>query len=85
MLAGGGVGPFPGGALTGFATLQSHEHRAAGRVADIADQPVAALAMTGGEIMTAHRLCLPAETDCQFGGVLPCHHAASRSPMRSIG
>src|SRR3546814_9035158 len=85
MLSGGSVGPFAGRALPGLAALQPHEHRAAGCVADIADQPVAALAMTGREVMAAHRLALAPETDRQFGSVLLCHHAATRSLTRSTG
>ena len=85
MLAGGSVGPFAGGALAGFAALSPPEHRAAGRIADIADQPIAALAMAGGQVMPAHRLGLSAKTDRQLGSVVPCHHAASRSLTRSTG
>jgi hypothetical protein len=46
MLAGGGVGPFARRALAGE-SVQPHEHRAARRVADIADLPVIALAAAG--------------------------------------
>ena len=84
MLAGRGVGPFAGGAAAGFRPLEPHEHRAARRVADVADQPVSALAPSVGEIVAAHRLGLARETARQFGSVAG-HHAASRSPMRSIG
>ena len=69
MFAGRGVGPFAGGALAGFRSLEPHEQGAAGRVADIADQPVAALAAAVGEIVAAHRLGIARETVRQFGGV----------------
>ncbi len=52
MLAGGGVSPFAGWTLRRL--RESHEHGAAGRVANIADDPVAAFTPTVGEIMTAH-------------------------------
>ena len=82
MLAGGGVGPFAGRSLRRL--LQPDEHRAARRVARVADQPVAALAPAIGEIVAAHRLGLARETMRQFGSVAR-HHAASRSPTRSTG
>ena len=69
MFAGGGVGPFAGRALAGFRSFQPDEHRAAGRVADVADQPVAAFAAAVGEIVAAHRLGIARETVRQFGGV----------------
>ena len=82
VLARGGVGPFAGRSLRRL--LQPDEHGAARCVAHVADQPVAALAPAIGEIVAAHRLGLARETVRQFGGVAR-HHAASRSPMRSIG
>src|SRR5581483_10136261 len=84
VLARGGVGPFAGGAATGFRALEPDEHRAARCVADVTDQPVAAFAPSIGEIMTAHRLGLARETVRQCGNIAR-HHAASRSPMRSTG
>ena len=60
MLAAGGVGPFAGRSFRGL--LEPHEHRAARRIADIADEPVVALAASVGEIMAAHRLGLARET-----------------------
>ena len=85
MLAGRGVGPFAGGALAGFRPVQPDEHGAARRVADVADQPVAALAAAVGEIVAAHRLGLARETVRQIGRIArPCH-AASRSAMRATG
>ena len=82
MFAGGGVGPFAGTALG--AVLQPDEHRAALGVADIANLPIVALALPIRKIVTANRLGLSAETVRQIGSVLPCHHAASRSLMRSM-
>ncbi len=83
MFAGGGIGPFTGRSL--HRLLEPHEHRAARRVAYIADLPVIALATASVEIAAAHRLGLPAETCRQIGSVEPGHHAASRSPMRWSG
>ena len=62
MLARGRVGPFAGRALAGLGAFQPDEHRSAGRVACVADQPVAALAASGGKVMAADRFRLTAET-----------------------
>ena len=80
MLTRRGVGELAG--LAFGRIPQPHEHRAAGRVAHVADLPVIALATAGVEIMTAHRLGLSAETLRQIGSVETRHHAASRSEMR---
>jgi hypothetical protein len=82
MLAGRGVSPLAGGTLRRF--LEPHEHRAARRVADVADHPVSPRPLAIGEIVSAHCLGLAREAACQFarrGG----HHAASRSPTRATG
>ena len=79
------VGPFPGGALAGFRSFQPDEQGAAGRIPHVADQPVAALAATVGEIMTAHRLGIARETVRQFGGIERHRHAAARSATRESG
>lgn len=55
MLTGGGIGPFAGGALAAFRPDQADEQRAARGVEDVAGQPVAALAMAGGEVAAALR------------------------------
>jgi hypothetical protein len=55
------------------AILQPHEHRAARRVAHIADLPVVALTASGRQIVTAHRLGLPAKAVCKFCGVTGHH------------
>lgn len=52
----------PGRALAGLGAFQPDEHRSAGRVACVADQPVAALAASGGKVMAADRFRLTAET-----------------------
>ncbi len=83
MLAGRGVGPFAG--RTFRRVLEPHIHRATGRVAHVADQPVAALAPPAGEVMATHRLGLPAETLREIGSIATRHHAASRSEMRATG
>ena len=67
MLAGRSIGPFAGGPLR--RVLKTHEHRAARRIVDVADQPVAALAPAVGEIVTAHRLGLAREAVRQFGSI----------------
>lgn len=62
---------------------QPHKHRRAEGIAHIANEPIAARAATVGEIASAHRLSLSAETLREIGSVAG-HHAAPRSEMRSI-
>ena len=69
MLAGGGVGPLAGGALAMVRSAQADKQAAAAGVGDIADQPVAALPMAVGEIVTAHRLGVAREAAGQVRGV----------------
>ena len=83
MLAGGGVGPFPGRAFG--QVLEPDVHRAALGVTGIAHLPVVALATAVAEIVAAHRLGLSAEMLRKIGCVETSHHAASRSPTRWIG
>src|ERR1700737_558590 len=64
VLAGRRVGPFAGRAAAGVHAFQADEHRAAGRVPDVADLPVIADATSVEEIMTAHRLGLAREAMC---------------------
>ncbi len=94
MLAGGGVGPFAGGALAAVRPFQPDEQAAAGRVGDIADQPVAAFLATVGEIMTAHRLGIAREPVRQFRGLRrhcaglmppPCRQCAGADSAPSAG
>ena len=66
MFARGGVNPFSGGALAAFWAAQANEQATAGRIAHVADQPIAAVAAAVGEIMAAHRLGLARETTRQF-------------------
>ena len=56
MLAGGGVGPFAGGAFAVVRTFETDEQAATRLVGDIADQPIAALASPIGQIIPAHAL-----------------------------
>jgi len=63
-----GIGPFAG--RTFRRILQPHEHRAARRVAHIPDLPVIALTASGRQIVTAHRLGLPAKTGVQVSAAL---------------
>ena len=69
MFAGGGVSPFAGGALAAVRTVEPDEQAAPRRVGNVADQPIAALAMAVGEIVAAHRLGIARETVGQIGGV----------------
>ena len=61
------VGPFASGALPRLRSSQPDEKRAPWRVADIADQPVAALPPAVGEVVAAHRLGIARETVRQIG------------------
>ncbi len=80
----GRVLPFAGGALAGFRSRQPDEHRATGCIVHVANLPVIALLAPVGKIVAAHRLGLPAETLRQFGSVVSCHYAASRSEIRAM-
>src|SRR5260221_8957827 len=66
VLTGCRVGPFTGRAAARAFRFQADEHRSAGRVPDVADQPVIADATPVGEIVTTHRLGLARETMCQL-------------------
>ncbi len=80
----GAIGPAPGGAGTGFRSVEPDEHRPAGGIANVAHRPVAALAPPVGKVMTAYRLGMAGEAARQFGSVTG-HHATSRSAMRTTG
>src|SRR5690242_4577334 len=69
MLAGGGVGPFAGRALTGIRSSQTDEETAARCVPYVADEPVAAFAPAVREIIPANRLGIAREMVRQFGGL----------------
>ena len=69
MLAGGGVGPFAGCSFAVQRPEQADIEAASRRVRDIADNPVAALAVTIGEIMTAHSLGAARETVSELSGL----------------
>src|SRR5882724_1453541 len=77
MLAGGGVGPFAGGAVTIVGTLQPDIEAAARRVHGVAGDPVAARTPPVGEVMTAHRLGIAREAARQIGS--SADHGASRN------
>jgi len=62
----------------GVRPAQPHKHRPAGRVADVAHRPVAALASTLGEVMAADRLGVAREAARQLGSVAG-HHATPRA------
>src|SRR5258708_32291758 len=69
MLAGGGVGPFAGSSFAGQWAVQPDVEAPSWRVGDIADDPVAAFAVTIGEIVAAHSLGAARETVGELGGV----------------
>ena len=85
MLAGRCVGPFAGSPFPGFRPGQADEHGAAWRIPHIPDLPVIALFAPVREVVAAHRLGLATKTLRQLGSVETCHHAATRSPIRSTG
>ena len=85
MLAGRRVRPFAGSTLARFGSSQPDEQGAPWRVADIANQPVAAFSSAVGEVVTAHRLGIARETVRQIGGLMAHGYAAARSAMRSSG
>ena len=86
MLAGGGIGPFAGGALAAIRPFQPNEQAAAGRVRDIANEPVATRATTVGEIMAAHRLRLTRKTACQLDRLgSACESSEKKGPASAAG
>ena len=85
MLAGRRVRPFAGRTLAGLRSSQPDEERPPWCVADISDQPVAALSPAIGEVVAAHRLGIARETVRQIGGLMAHGYAAARSAMRSSG
>ena len=70
----------PGSAGTGFRSAEPDEHRPAGRIANVAHRPVAALAPPVGQVMAAHRLGIAGEAARQFGSVAG-HHETSRNAL----
>jgi hypothetical protein len=69
MLAGGGVSPFAGGALSAVRSCEANEQAAAWRVGNVADDPVATPAAAVGEVAAAHRLGITRETARQVGSL----------------
>ena len=67
MFAGRRVRPFACRTLAGFRPVQSDEEGATWRIADIADQPVAAFSPAVGEVVATHRLGIARETVRQIG------------------
>ena len=76
VLGRGRIGPAPGRAGAAVRPAQPHEHRPAGRVANVAHRPIAALASTLRQVMAADRLGVAGETSRQLGSVAG-HHATS--------
>src|SRR3546814_9637820 len=70
VLAGGGVDPFAGGAGTGLRPRETDIEAAAGRVPDIAHQPVAAVAAAVGKVVVASAFGIARETPRQIGGLI---------------
>ncbi len=66
MLPCGGIGPFAGGAGTVIRPGETDIEAAAGRIADIADQPIAAMAAAIWEIISAHGLGTARESLRQY-------------------
>jgi hypothetical protein len=66
MLAGGGIRPFARRSFAALWSFKAHEHRAAWIVENVADQPIAALAATVREVMTAHGFGVARELARQF-------------------
>src|SRR5712672_1882864 len=83
MLAGCRIGPLTGGAGTELRPVQTNIEAAARRVKDVADNPVAALAATVGEVVAAHGLGLTREAACQIGSKVDHDTAQSQSPWRT--
>ena len=70
----------PGGAGTGFRPAKPDEHRPAGRIANVAHRPIAALAPPVGQVMAAYRLGIAGEAARQVGSVTG-HDATSPSVL----
>jgi hypothetical protein len=90
MLSGCRVGPLARWPLAGVTAFQADEHRAAGRVPDVADLPVIADATSVREIATAHRLGLAREAMCQLrrnlrAAQLLLGHTKLESTVRYLG
>ena len=68
----------PGRAGTVVQPAEPDEHRPAGRVANVAHRPVAALAPSIGQVMAADRLGGAREAPRQLGSVAG-HHATPRA------
>jgi len=72
MLSRGRVGKFARSALAGQRSMKTDVEAASGRVGDVADDPVAALAAAIGKIVAAHRLGVMREA------------AAGRGPLEAF-
>ena len=83
MLPCGGIGPFAGGAGTVIRPGETDIEAAAGRIADIADRPIAAMAAAIREIISAHGLGMTRESLRQNGGLTG--HESPRSCRAAIG
>ncbi len=85
MFAGRCVRPFASRTLASLRPMQPDEEGAPWRVADIANQPVAAFSPAVGEVVATYRLGIARETVRQIGGLMAHGYAAARSAMRSSG
>ena len=87
MLAGGGISPFAGGAFPAVRSNEANEQAAAGRVPDVADDPVATPAVAVGEVMAAHDLGITREAARQVGGLRRhlAHAAAMSATLAAWG
>jgi hypothetical protein len=85
VVTSGGVGPFAGGTFAGLGAVQADEQRAPLGVADVADEPVAALAGTVGKVVTANCLGVARETVSEVGCFTRHGQATARSAMPDTG
>ena len=69
MLAGGGIGPFAGGAGAELGAVEPDIEAAARRVHHVAGDPVMAAAASFGEVVAAHRLGIARKAACQIAGL----------------
>ena len=83
MLPCGGIGPFAGGAGTVIRPRKADIEAAAGRIVDIADQPVATVAAAIREVISTHGLGTTREGLRQIGGLTG--HESLRSCRAAIG
>jgi hypothetical protein len=70
------IGPFAGGARSVIGALQPDIKASSGRILDITDDPIAAGAMSVGQVMTAQGFGVAREAACQIAS--GADHGSSR-------